>query len=242
MKLLFLTFKLLLLSVLSASAATLMLPERQGPPGSLVQIPIVFDDIENLAGLEAILKYDTSVLEFVRLDSLGYSAEMIHADRVRENELAIGIAAPIGLDANTGTLIGLTFRIRTSAAIGSATEITWQKSTLYNEQVELIEHEFEHGVVRVSELACFPNPCTPNGDGWNDVVNFIVPESASANAEVFIYGLSGNIVRTLTSGTTTYLQWDGTDDNGIQAKPGVYLYNVLSQGESIAAGTVTLMR
>ena len=80
--------------------------------------------------------------------------------------------------------------------------------------------------------------CQSNTEG----VNFVVPESAGSDAKVIIYGISGNIVRTITANNSTYLEWNGLYDNEQRAKPGVYLYNILVQGESLATGTVTLMQ
>ncbi|NIA30302.1 MAG: T9SS type A sorting domain-containing protein [Actinobacteria bacterium] len=241
-RILLLLFVSTCLMLASAKATTIILPERQGPPGSLVQVPVIVDSAETVAGCEFILQYDKSFLEFVRLDSIGLADGFTFAVKTKDDSIAISMARAVGIQKSYVTLLGLTFRIRNSAQVGAATEITWIQSRLYSESTSLIDHSVKHGVVRVSAISVFPNPFTPNEDGINDTANFIVPDSLSFDAAVKIFSVSGQLVKELFNNESTYMKWNGKDKDDNPVKPGVYIYLILANGTALSKGTITLMR
>jgi hypothetical protein len=97
---------------------------------------------------------------------------------------------------------------------------------------------------------------TPNSDGNSDELiidyNFNTPENV---ATVTVYNAKGIPVRELKNnvllGTTGFLSWDGTDDNGSLVSPGIYIikaeyYNnkgeTFSQKLICVAGTGNIVR
>ena len=72
---------------------------------------------------------------------------------------------------------------------------------------------------------------TPNGDGINDEASFrfaVVKVGDDSPVEVLIYDLQGRLVRRLAEqralSTGSYgIAWDGRDEQGDIAPPGVYL-------------------
>jgi len=223
-------------------AQTLNILDREAPSGNLVQVPITFTDIQNLTGLEIIIQYDTAVLDFVKIDTIGMAGEFLTAIKLSDNKIAVSMARSTGLGDSKGTLFGITFRIKSTAQIGINTDIFWIRSQLYNENTELIPHQTIDGKIKISEFAVFPNVFTPNRDGFNDVVNFIVPESMMGNVTVKIFGISGNMIRKPKNANQGTIQWDGLDEDGDLSLPGVYLYLILNDENLIHKGTITLMR
>ncbi len=77
-----------------------------------------------------------------------------------------------------------------------------------------------------------PKIITPNGDGINDVANFIFTNPNNETVEGMIFDLSGSVVRdNLPFSSTTSLTWDGRDNNGSCVSGKVYVYQIKIGGK-----------
>ena len=92
----------------------------------------------------------------------------------------------------------------------------------------------------VDDLAIAPNPFTPNGDGINDEARIrfsLFSVTVARPVQVRIYSLGGRLVRRLeldlVGGPQTVV-WDGRDDGGALAPPGLYLCQVGAQADAEA--------
>jgi|GEM_PF-4260657 len=83
-----------------------------------------------------------------------------------------------------------------------------------------------------------PNPFTPNDDGYNDYVEFDLPELREDGGVITIFDLWGRKVRELHN----EINWYGRDDDGNALQPGSYLYIVKNKGKIIAKGVLGLAR
>ena len=87
-----------------------------------------------------------------------------------------------------------------------------------------------------------PKIITPNGDGINDVANFIFENPNNETVEGTIFNLSGSVVRdNLTSSSTTSLTWDGRDSSGSCVSGKVYVYQI-KVGGKVFNGTVVVAK
>ncbi len=88
----------------------------------------------------------------------------------------------------------------------------------------------------------YPKTFTPNGDGYNDRVNFVFSNPDNDAIYARIYDLKGAEVRIISEGDfTNALYWDGMDANGYVAKSGIYIYQI-EIGEEMINGTVVLAK
>ena len=88
----------------------------------------------------------------------------------------------------------------------------------------------------IASVDVSPNPFTPNADGINDNLRIsysILQLTGTAPVSLYIYDLSGALVRWLYTGENTYGQyiqiWDGTTEDGEVVQPGMYLYQIRVQ-------------
>jgi len=223
-------------------STTLFIPERLGNPGDLVSVDIRINGGDSLAGAQLLLDYDKTLLNFLSLEQINPALHFLLADKEKDNRIALVMVRASALQQDNAILCRINFSIIDTARPGTQTKIAFVSSQLFSAKPAPIAHETQDGIIRIVEISCYPNPFTPDDNGYNDVCNFILPQDMTGEAEVKIYGVSGNLLRELPSQGRSVLQWDGIDSNGQQAKPGVYLYLMLVNGEAWHKGTVTLVR
>jgi len=92
----------------------------------------------------------------------------------------------------------------------------------------------------------YPRIITPNGDGLNDRVYFVLenPNNAAVRGEIF--DREGRRIATLAdpslvSGIGTTLIWNGHDTNGNVVPGGAYIYRIQGEGLTLS-GTVGVAR
>lgn len=92
-------------------------------------------------------------------------------------------------------------------------------------------------------LGVRPNPFTPNGDGFNDYVEFNLEALQSNGGTISIFDLRGRQVwqSTYTEADEQFF-WYGRDELGKELSPGPYMYLVKSQGQIISKGVIALAR
>ena len=89
-----------------------------------------------------------------------------------------------------------------------------------------------------STFAIYPNPFTPNNDGYNDYVLFDIDELRQGRGSVVFYNQRGRKVYELVNDD----KWYGVDDNGASLPPGIYLFAISIDGQIRFSDTLTLIR
>jgi hypothetical protein len=92
----------------------------------------------------------------------------------------------------------------------------------------------------------YPRIITPNGDGLNDRVYFVIENPNNAGVRGEILDKDGRHVATLpdpssVSGIGTTIIWDGKDGNGNVVPGGAYIYKIQGEGQTFT-GTVGVAR
>lgn len=100
---------------------------------------------------------------------------------------------------------------------------------------------------KIGETPCFrgPNPITPNGDSFNDDVEFRFPNMRNPElaSTVYIYDMHTNEVAKIIAPTLgAEWLWDGTDTHGDLCAQGTYLYVVEQGSDIVCNGTITILR
>lgn len=89
-----------------------------------------------------------------------------------------------------------------------------------------------------SPVIVYPNPFTPNNDGYNDYVEFISPELLGNQFEIIIFDERGLQIARLKDKNI----WNGIDDFGKAVLPGAYFYIIKSYSSVLAKGVFGLAR
>lgn len=91
-------------------------------------------------------------------------------------------------------------------------------------------------------IKAYPNPFTPNDDGYNDRTRFDYNDADVQNPKLEILNFEGRHIRTSRDISGNAIYWDGLNDSGQMQRPGVYLYVIKDDSKTIASGIVTLAR
>jgi len=232
---------LLFFALPQIKASTVSLSERHGPSGSVIQVPLNFRDVADIAGAEFLIQYDPALLEFINASLSTFTEGFILTTQNKENKVAVTMANATGLGQTKGILLHLSFRIRLSAQTGTSTELTILSHKLYDINGNLIDAESEHGLIKVSEIVVYPDPFTPNDDGFNDYATFVVPDSITGSVTVKLYSITGSKVAEISGINNSTLKWNGRNENGQMLRPGPYIYILQSQSNTLSQGTITIM-
>jgi len=185
-----------------------------------------------------------------RTDSLGQFAQSVVTDPITgSSKLHIKLPLMGAEHFQFGQNIEIVFRSKLFRGSEEFTSSVWNDQ--FGPDVESIPQPAEDGdatpdiatnallvvadeidqIVRAPYIA--PNPFTPNGDGINDAVTFSFDLFLVLNqvdVQVEIYDLSGRrIAQVQTGGSTAgnlQIDWDGRDNQGQVAPPGIYLYRL----------------
>lgn len=97
----------------------------------------------------------------------------------------------------------------------------------------------------LSQGNVFPRLFTPNNDGFNDRVYFVLENPNNVAVRGEILDLAGRHVANLApqsgTGIGTTLIWDGKDDTGSVVPSGAYMYKLQGEGKTFT-GTVAVAR
>jgi hypothetical protein len=94
------------------------------------------------------------------------------------------------------------------------------------------------------ELKIFPNPFSPDGDGFEDEVTFkyVLPKMSELTLKV--YDIKGRLVKTLMEDepqVTGEIIWDGRDDENRIVRVGIYIILAEAKGITNSAKKMTLV-
>lgn len=137
-----------------ASATELYIPSISAKPGQTIEIPIMIDKIDNLAGMKLALKYDANVLKYVKGEKTKHTSSLMHVVNDKNpGTLIIVMAGARGIKGEKIPLFSLSFEAcgtltkKTSAGM-KITELQLMSDTL--KEVE--------ATIKVNDVAVLPNP------------------------------------------------------------------------------------
>ena len=97
----------------SAEATELFIPEIKGKPGRMVEIPVMIDETDNLAGVKLVMKYDSDLLTYKKAVKTQYTSSLMHiVNDKKPGLLIIVMAGAKGIKGKDFPIISITFETR----------------------------------------------------------------------------------------------------------------------------------
>jgi hypothetical protein len=132
-------------------AAEVFIPQVSARRGDAVQLPVVVDQAEGLAGVKVVLTYETDVLQFKEAVKGPKAQAMMHVvnDR-RPGHLILVMAGARGIDGKDLALFHLVFQVlKTVKNDRETTKVQIVEAQLLSEQLREIKATVKTVVIRL---------------------------------------------------------------------------------------------
>ena len=152
--------RLLLCSALTISGTAtawgteVFIPALKGRTGESVNIPIMIDRVDNLAGLKLIMKYDPKILTFKKGVKTKHSDSLMHIiNDKKPGMLIVVMAGAKGIGGKDFPILNLTFDIKVGLKGNHTTTVEISNLEMMSEQLKNIKCD-----IKVNPLIISPKP------------------------------------------------------------------------------------
>lgn len=143
---------IILFVVLNASvvfSANIYIPDLKVKSGEIVNIPVMIDKVDNLAGAKLVIKYDAEMLAFKRAGKTKYTSSLMHiVNSKKPGLLIIVMAGATGIKGEKFPILSLVFEVKKNLKNRSATKIKITDIQLMSDKLKDIKCKpFEYSLI-----------------------------------------------------------------------------------------------
>ena len=136
----------------SAQATELYIPKITANPGQIVDIPIMIDQTDNLAGIKLKLPYDDKVLTYIEGNKTKHTSSLMHVvNDKKSGVLIIVMAGAKGIAGKNMPLFVLKFKANQEIKAKVATKLSISELQLMGDDLKDIKC-----TVKINELLVLP--------------------------------------------------------------------------------------
>lgn len=96
-----------------ASATELFIPEVRGKVGQTIELPLMIDQIDNMAGIKVVVTYDADTLEYKSAVKSSQTTSLMHIVNDRKpGQLIIVMAGANGIQGKNFSIMTLSFHVK----------------------------------------------------------------------------------------------------------------------------------
>ena len=102
-----------LFSTSGAWGTELSIPAVKAKSGQSVDVPVMIDLVDNLAGVKLVMKYDTEILTFKKADKTKHTSSLMHiVNNKKPGTLVIVMAGARGIKGKNFSILSLRFEVK----------------------------------------------------------------------------------------------------------------------------------
>jgi hypothetical protein len=147
------TLLTLLLLTTRAPAAEISIAGITAKPGQTIEMPIMIDKTDNLAGMKLVLRYDASLLTYKKSSKTKHSSSLMHiVNDKKPGILIIVMAGARGIKGKNFPIFTLFFQINSKVTVKTESTIKITESQLMSDKLKNIEYD-----VKISPLIIVPD-------------------------------------------------------------------------------------
>lgn len=142
---------LIVLGAHASWAVVVYIPEVKGTSGESVDIPIMIDRVDNLAGVKLVMEYDSKLLSFQKGARTNHTDSLMHV--INDNNpgrLIIVMAGAKGITGKAFPILLLTFKVKTDLTKNLSTQPTIAEVQLMTDQLKDIKCEIKIHPLKIS--------------------------------------------------------------------------------------------
>ncbi len=130
----------------------LYIPALKGKSGQNIDIPIMIDKVDNLAGVKLVLQYDPKILTYKKAAKTEQTSSLMHiVNDKKPGRLIVVMAGPKGIKGKEFSIIFLTFEAKKGLKSNHTTTLKITELQLMSDQLKDIKSK-----VRVSPITITP--------------------------------------------------------------------------------------
>jgi hypothetical protein len=131
--------------VLSAEKkAQLIFSEMTVKPDQKIQIPVLLNNVPNMAGIKLALKFDKDLLSYVKSEKTKTTASLMHiVNDKHPGKLVIVMAGARGVPVNTQSIMNLYFKVNNNIPKPVDTKFTVTELQLMSDSLKELEYEYK---------------------------------------------------------------------------------------------------
>ena len=130
----------MLIPASSGLAAEVYIPGLNAKPGETIDVPIMIDRVDNLAGIKLVMKYDPKVLKYLKGEKTKHTGSLMHIINDKKPGLLIAVMAGArGIKGKDFPILRLSFGINKSLKGNHNTNIEITEIEMMSDQLKNIE-------------------------------------------------------------------------------------------------------
>ena len=119
----------------------LYIPEIKAQSGNTVEVPLMIDEIDNLAGIKIVMKYDAGLLTYKGAVKTEKTTSLMHiVNDKKPGILIIVMAGPRGIMGETFSILNLTFETAKGLKKAVKTSFKITEVQLMSDQLKDVKH------------------------------------------------------------------------------------------------------
>ena len=124
----------------ASSGCELLIPPLEGKSGQSMDVPIMIDQVDNLAGVKLVMSYNPNILTFIKGTKTKQTNSLMHIINDKKPGLLILVMAGArGIKGRDFPILKLTFEIKEGLKVNHTTEIKVKEVQLMSDQLKEIE-------------------------------------------------------------------------------------------------------
>ncbi|MBW1763593.1 MAG: hypothetical protein JRJ23_02465 [Deltaproteobacteria bacterium] len=141
-----------IISVSTTRAIEVQIPAVEGRSGQTINVPVIIDETDNLAGIKLVMSYDKDTLMFKKSSKTEHTGEFMHVtnDKI-PGELIVVMASPKGISGKGFPILNLTFGIKSGIKEKKNTQISISKVQLMSDKLKE-----EKGGINIKPITILP--------------------------------------------------------------------------------------
>ena len=141
---------IMIFTVSVVNGTELYIPTVKAKSGQLVNVPIMIDQVDNLAGVKLVLKYDAEVLTYKKATKAEQTSSLMHVVNDRKpGVLIVVMAGPVGIKGKEFSLLSITFETKKDLKSNHTTQIIIAEAQLMSDQLKDVKAQIKVGDITI---------------------------------------------------------------------------------------------
>jgi len=133
-----------------AEAAELSIPAARGQAGEQIELPVMLDKVEDLAGVKIALKYDAAILTYLQGNKTKQTESLMHVvNDKKPGQLIIVMAGARGIKGENFPIFKMTFELNQGLKEPVQTRLEITEVQLMSEKLKDIPHSLSIGFIEI---------------------------------------------------------------------------------------------